>query len=117
MYGYLYMVIHCSDLYGFFLCVCERFGVEFVIGVYCVGYENGDGVVMVIFVDGMMDIVEFVVVVDGLYSVVWVVFVGDELVNFSYVVYWVVVLFELVWENEIYEKDVVVYIGLCCYFV
>ena len=116
-YGYPYMVIHRSDLHGLFLRACERLGVELVTGAHCVGYENGDGVATVTFADGTTDTAELVVAADGLHSVARVALVGDEPVNSSYVAYRAAVPFELVRENEIHEKDVVVYIGPRCHFV
>ena len=116
-YGYPYMVIHRSDLHGLFLRACRALGVELVTGMQCVGYDNGDGGATVTFADGTTDTAELVVAADGLHSVARVALVGDEPVNSAYVAYRAAVPFEVVQENEIHPRDVVVYIGPGCHFV
>lgn len=116
-YGYPYMVIHRSDLHGLFLRACRSFSVELVTGRQCVGYQNGDVGGTVTFADGTTDTAELVVAADGLHSVARVELVGDEPVNSSYVAYRAAVPFEFVRENQIHEKDVVVYVGPRCHFV
>ncbi|MBL8932867.1 MAG: FAD-dependent monooxygenase [Kineosporiaceae bacterium] len=123
-YGFPYMVIHRSDLHGLFLRACQRLGIELVTDRQCVDYTqiDGDGEGLgrgarVTFADGSTDSAELVIAADGLHSVARVKLVADEPVNSSYVAYRAAIPFEAVRENQVHEKDVVLYVGPRCHFV
>lgn len=116
-YGFPYMVIHRSDLHGIFLREARRAGVELVTDADCVDYDNTGAGARVRFADGRSDEADAVVAADGLHSVARRLLVHDEPVSSAYVAYRGAVPFEEVQQNEIHEKDVVVYIGPRCHFV
>jgi salicylate hydroxylase len=116
-YGFPYMVIHRSDLHGIFLRACRRLGVELITDANCVAYDNTPTGARVTFEDGSTDEAEVVIAADGLHSVARELLVDDEPVNSSFVAYRGAVPFEQVAQNDVHEKDVVVYIGPSCHFV
>ena len=105
-YGFSYMVMHRSDLYGLLLREARRLGVEMITSADCVDYESVPGGARVSFTDGRTDEAEVVIAADGLHSVARRLLVNDEPVNSAYVAYRGAVPFEAVVENEIFEKDV-----------
>jgi salicylate hydroxylase len=116
-YGFPYMVMHRSDLHGLLLREARRLGAELITSTGCAGYENVPNGTRVRFADGRTDQAEVVIAADGLHSVARRLLVDDEPVNSAYVAYRGAVPFEAVVENEIFEKDVVVYVGPRCHFV
>ncbi len=116
-YGFPYMVIHRSDLHGLFLRAGQRLGVELITDRQCVGYDGTGTSATVTFADGSTDTAELVIAADGLHSVARAGLVGDEPVNSSYVAYRAAIPYEQVRENQVHERDVVVYIGPRCHFV
>ena len=116
-YGYPYMVIHRSDLHGIFLRACQRAGVDLVNDQRAVGFENTDAGAAVTFEDGHVEHAAVVVAADGLHSVARRLLVDDQPVNSSYVAYRGAVPIEQARENEISERDVVLYVGPGCHFV
>jgi 3-hydroxybenzoate 6-monooxygenase len=116
-YGFPYMVMHRSDLHGLLLHEARRLGVELITSTDCVDYENVPDGARVRFADGSTDRAEVVIAADGLHSVARRLLVDDKPVNSAYVAYRGAVPFESVVENQIFEKDVVVYVGPRCHFV
>lgn len=116
-YGFPYMVMHRSDLHGLLLREARRLGVELITSADCVGYVSIPNGARVTFAGGGTDRAEVVIAADGLRSVARRLLVDDEPVNSAYVAYRGTVPFEAVAENEIFEKDVVVYVGPRCHFV
>jgi len=116
-YGFPYLVMHRSDLHGLLLREARRLGVELITSAGCAGYEDVRSGARVRFADGSTDQAEVVIAADGLHSVARRLLAGDEPVNSAYVAYRGAVPFEAVAENEIFERDVVVYIGPRCHFV
>jgi salicylate hydroxylase len=116
-YGFPYMVIHRSDLHGIFLRACERAGVELLTDQKAVSFENSDHGARVTFEDGHVEEAEVVLAADGLHSVARRLLVDDQPVNSAYVAYRGAMPIEQVRENDIAEKDVVVYVGPRCHFV
>jgi salicylate hydroxylase len=116
-YGFPYLVMHRSDLHRLLLHEARRLGAELITSADCVDYENLPDGAQVSFADGSSDQAEVVIAADGLHSVARRLLIHDEPVNSAYVAYRGAVPFEAVAENEIFEKDVVVYIGPRCHFV
>jgi 2-polyprenyl-6-methoxyphenol hydroxylase-like FAD-dependent oxidoreductase len=116
-YGFPYIVMHRSDLHGLLLREARRLGARLITGADCTGYENLPDGARVWFADGRTDRAEVVIAADGLHSVARRLLIDDEPVNSAYVAYRGAVPFEAVVENEIFEKDVVVYVGPRCHFV
>ena len=116
-YGFPYLVMHRSDLHRLLLREARRLGTELTTSADCTGYENVAGEARVTFADGRTDQAAVVIAADGLHSVARRLLVDDEPVNSAYVAYRGAVPFEAVAENEIFEKDVVVYVGPHCHFV
>ena len=116
-YGSPYLVIHRSDLHGILLRACRRAGVDLITDARCTAYENTGNGARVTFADGTTDEAEVVIAADGLHSVARALLVNDEPVNSAYVAYRGAVPFDQVRANQVYEKDVVVYVGPRCHFV
>ena len=116
-YGFPYLVMHRSDLHGLLLREARRLGVELITSADCTGYENLPDGARVRFASGAIDQGEVVIAADGLHSVARRLLADDEPVNSAYVAYRGAVPFEAVTENEIFDKDVVVYVGPRCHFV
>lgn len=116
-YGTPYMVIHRSDLHGLFLKACQNAGVDLRTSQHVTRYEPaGDGA-RVCLADGTVRRARLVVAADGLHSTARRQLVGDEPVNSAYVAYRGAVPMEKARENNVSERDVVVYIGPRCHFV
>lgn len=116
-YGFPYLVIHRSDLHGILLRACERAGVELLTGKACVDYEDTPDGARVTFEDGATDEAEVVLAADGLHSAARQLLVEDQPVNSSYVAYRAAVPFEQVADNDVHDRDIVVYVGPRCHFV
>jgi salicylate hydroxylase len=116
-YGFPYLVMHRSDLHGLLLREARRLGVELITSANCTGYESLRDGGRVGFADGRADQAEVVIAADGLHSVARRLLADDEPVNSAYVAYRGAVPFAAVAENEIFERDVVVYVGPRCHFV
>jgi len=123
-YGTPYMVIHRSDLHGLFLKACENAGVDLRTSQQVTEYETvasegntGGSGARVWLTDGTAHEARLVIAADGLHSAARKQLVGDEPVNSAYVAYRGAVPMEKARENNISERDVVVYIGPRCHFV
>lgn len=116
-YGFPYIVIHRSDLHGVLLRACQSAGVELLTDQTVVSYENTDRGARAFFADGHVEEAEVVIAADGLFSVARQLFVGDRPVNSAYVAYRGAIPIEQVRDNDISEKDVILYVGPRCHFV
>jgi salicylate hydroxylase len=116
-YGTPYMVIHRSDLHGLFLESCRAAGVDLRTSQQVTSYENTPDGARVTLADGAVHEAPLVIAADGLHSSARAQLVGDEPVNSAYVAYRGAVPIGKVRENDISERDVVVYIGPGCHFV
>ena len=116
-YGFPYMVIHRSDLHSIFLRACRRAGVELLTDQVAVDFQNSDRGARVTFEDGHVEEAGVVIAADGLHSVARKLLVDDQPVNSAYVAYRGAMPIEQVRDNDISEKDVVLYVGPQCHFV
>jgi 2-polyprenyl-6-methoxyphenol hydroxylase-like FAD-dependent oxidoreductase len=116
-YGTPYMVIHRSDLHGLFLKACRQAGVDLRTSQHVTEYRSSAGEARVSLADGTVGAARLVIAADGLHSAARRQLVGDEPVNSAYVAYRGAVPIEKVRENDISERDVVVYVGPRCHFV
>jgi 3-hydroxybenzoate 6-monooxygenase len=116
-YGFPYLVIHRSDLHGTLLRACQRAGVELVNDQQVVGYENSASGARAFFADGHVEEAEVVIAADGLHSVARKLLVDDQPVSSAYVAYRGAMPIEQVRDNDISERDVVLYVGPQCHFV
>jgi 2-polyprenyl-6-methoxyphenol hydroxylase-like FAD-dependent oxidoreductase len=116
-YGTPYLVIHRSDLHGLFLRACRRAGVDLRTSQHVTRYRGGAGSARVCLADGTVSEARLVIAADGLHSTARQQLVGDEPVNSAYVAYRGAVPIEKARENNVSERDVVVYVGPRCHFV
>jgi salicylate hydroxylase len=116
-YGTPYMVIHRSDLHGLFLKAARENGVDLRTSQKVTSFENTAGGARVTVADGSAHEARVVIAADGLHSVARKLLADDEPVNSAYVAYRGAVPIEKVRQNNISEKDVVVYVGPHCHFV
>jgi salicylate hydroxylase len=116
-YGTPYLVIHRTDLHGLFLRACRDAGVDLRTNAQVTEYDNREGGASVKLADGTAHQARLVVAADGLHSTARRQLVGDEPVNSAYVAYRGAVPMDQVRENNISERDVVVYVGPGCHFV
>jgi 2-polyprenyl-6-methoxyphenol hydroxylase-like FAD-dependent oxidoreductase len=118
-YGTPYIVIHRSDLHGLFLKACQDAGVDLRTSQQVTEYETlaGAGGARVRLADGTVHEARLVLAADGLHSVARKQLVGDEPVNSAFVAYRGAVPMDKARENNISERDVVVYVGPRCHFV
>jgi salicylate hydroxylase len=116
-YGTPYMVIHRSDLHGLFLKAARSGGADLRTNQQVTSFENTEAGARVTVADGTVHQARVVIAADGLHSVARKLLTDDEPVNSAYVAYRGAVPIEKVRQNNISEKDVVVYVGPRCHFV
>jgi 2-polyprenyl-6-methoxyphenol hydroxylase-like FAD-dependent oxidoreductase len=116
-YGTPYMVIHRTDLHGLFLSAARDRGVDLRTSQYVVAFESVPGGARVTLASGETHAAPVVIAADGLHSVARGLLIDDAPVNSAYVAYRGAVPIDLVRENNVAERDVVVYVGPHCHFV
>jgi salicylate hydroxylase len=116
-YGTPYMVIHRTDLHGLFLSAARDRGVDLRTSQHVVAYESVPGGARVTLASGETHEAPVVIAADGLHSVARGLLTDDAPVNSAYVAYRGAVPIGLVRENNVAERDVVVYVGPRCHFV